>query len=132
MNIFQNNNASGNYRPVASHDFSDDESEEDDFIQEHIRKQKLQMSRQDEGLELLAQSAERLGVMSTTITQELDYQNQMLDDIEEDLDATTDNLDLVTRKTREMIQKSGGKRNCIIIVALSGIVLLLVWLILVA
>mmetsp|Transcript_26329 Transcript_26329/g.39882 ORF Transcript_26329/g.39882 Transcript_26329/m.39882 type:complete len:93 (-) Transcript_26329:3651-3929(-) len=91
----------------------------------------MQMARQDEGLEMLAQSAQRLGQMSTTITQELDYQNKMLDDIDEGLDTATDNLDLVTRKTKEMVQKAGGKRNCIIIVVLTCIVLLLIWLILV-
>lgn len=91
----------------------------------------MQMARQDEGLEMLAQSAQRLGQMSTTITQELDYQNKMLDEIDEGLDTATDNLDLVTRKTKEMVQKAGGKRNCIIIAVLTCIVLLLIWLILV-
>jgi len=129
MNIFNDKN--GKYRPVSHNDFSDDDSEDGDFVQDHIRKQQMQMARQDEGLEMLAQSAQRLGQMSTTITQELDYQNKMLDDIDEGLDTATDNLDLVTRKTKEMVQKAGGKRNCIIIVVLTCIVLLLIWLILV-
>jgi hypothetical protein len=90
-----------------------------------------QMSRQDEGLEMLAQSAQRLGLMSNTITEELDYQNKMLVDMESDLDTATDNLDMVTRKTREMIKKAGGKQNFMIIVSLIGVTLVLIYLILI-
>jgi tetrahydromethanopterin S-methyltransferase subunit B len=88
------------------------------------------MQRQDHGLEMLAQSAQRLGQMSTTISEELDYQNRMLDDMEEDLDVATDNLDLVTLKTREMIQRAGGKQNFLIILVLVGIAMVLFFLIL--
>jgi hypothetical protein len=93
--------------------------------------QQQQMSRQDEGLEMLAQSAQRLGLMSNTITEELDYQNKMLVDMESDLDTATDNLDMVTRKTREMIKKAGGKQNFMIIVSLIGVALVLIYLVLI-
>lgn len=88
------------------------------------------MTRQDEGLEMLAQSAQRLGAMSNTITEELDYQNTMLNDMEDSLDTATDNLDMITRKTKEMINKAGGKGNFMIIVTLVGVVFLLLFLIL--
>ena len=87
------------------------------------------MIRQDEGLEMLAQSAQRLGQMSTTITEELDYQNNMLDDMEEGLDTATDNLDMVTHKTKEMITKAGGKQNFLIILVLTGVAIVLFLLI---
>lgn len=89
-----------------------------------------QLARQDQGLEMLAQSAQRLGQMSNTITEELDYQNKMLNDIEEDLDTATDNLDLITRKTKEMITKAGGKQNFLIILVLTGVAIVLFLLIL--
>lgn len=78
---------------------------------------------------MLAQSAQRLGQMSNTITEELDYQNKVLDDIENDLDTATDNLGLVTRKTKELITKAGGKQNFLLILVLVGIMLLLVFMI---
>jgi hypothetical protein len=87
------------------------------------------MVRQDEGLEMLAQSAHRLGQMSNTITEELDYQNKMLDDMEDGLDTATDNLDMVTRKTKEMITKAGGKQNFLIILVLTGVAIILFLLI---
>jgi len=54
----------------------------------------------------------------------------MLDEMEEDLDTATQNLSLVTRKTKELIQKSGGKRNFIIIVVLSIVMIILFFLVL--
>jgi hypothetical protein len=53
----------------------------------------------------------------------------MLDDMEEDLETATTNLGLVTLKTKELIQKSGGKRNFILMVVLTLIVILLLFLI---
>ena len=55
---------------------------------------------------------------------------RMLNEMEQDLDTATENLSLVTIKTKELIQKSGGKRNFIIIVVLSLVVVVLVFLIL--
>lgn len=50
--------------------------------------------------------------------------------MEEDLETATENLSMVTIKTKELIQKSGGKRNFIIIVVLSLVVVVLLFLIL--
>lgn len=54
----------------------------------------------------------------------------MLNEMEDDLDTATENLSMVTIKTKELIQKSGGKRNFIIIVILSLVVVVLLFLIL--
>jgi len=85
------------------------------------------MQKQDQGLEMLSQSAERLGQMSMNIHDELNQQNMMLDDMDQDLEEAGENLDLVTRKTKELIEKSGGKGNCMLILCLSitAVVLLL-------
>lgn len=53
----------------------------------------------------------------------------MLDDMEDDLDTATTNLSRVTLKTKELIQKSGGKRNFILMVVLTLIVIVLLFLI---
>lgn len=105
--------------------------EEEDFIQREIRQQQqLMMRQQDEGLEMLGESAMRLGQISLGIHEELGQQMKMLDDLEDDLDTATTNLGLVTLKTKELIQKSGGKRNFILMVVLTLIVILLLFLIL--
>lgn len=88
------------------------------------------MKKQDQGLEMLSQSAERLGQLSMGIHDELNQQNVMLDEMDTDLEAAGDNLDIITRKTKEMIEKSGGKNNCMLILCLSVTALVLFLLIL--
>ncbi len=53
----------------------------------------------------------------------------MLDEMDKDLETATANLSLVTLKRKELIQKSGGKRNFILIVMLTVIVIVLLFLI---
>ena len=88
------------------------------------------MKKQDEGLEMLSQSAERLGQMSLNISDELNAQNQILTDMDTDLDTASENMNFVTRKTKEFIVKSGGKKNFILIVTLSVVAVILFFLIL--
>ena len=54
----------------------------------------------------------------------------MLNEMEDDLDTADANLNLVTAKTKQLIQQSGGKRNFAIIVVLSIVVVVLFFLIL--
>ncbi len=108
---------------------SDSDQEEDDFVQRQIRQQQLELKKQDEGLEMLSESANRLGTLSLGIHEELNTQNMMLDEMEDDLEKATGNLNIVTKKTREMIKKSGGKRNFMIILSLSAVVVILLFLI---
>lgn len=131
----RSNGHKGAYSQIPLHDradYSDSDSsdEGDDFIQKQIRSQRQQLQKQDEGLEMLSQSADRLGQLSLNIHEELGHQNKMLDEMEEDLDKATTNLHFVTRKTQELIKKSGGKRNFLLIVGLSVVVAVLVLLIL--
>ena len=88
------------------------------------------MQQQDQGLEMLSQSAERLGQMSMNIHDELNQQNRMLDDMDRDLEEAGENLDMITRKTKELIEKSGGKGNCMLIVCLVITVVVLFLLVL--
>jgi len=88
------------------------------------------MKQQDVGLDVLSQSVMRLGEMSTNISEELGQQNKMLDSMETDLDEAGDNLDIVTRSTKQLIAKSGGMSSFCLIAALSMVVLVLVFLVL--
>lgn len=74
---------------------------------------------------MLSVSVARLGERAMGISEELGQQNNMLDAMETDLDVAGEELDLVTRKTTELIQSAGGKNNCILIVSLSVVALVL-------
>lgn len=80
-------------------------------------------------MEMLSQSAERLGQMSMNIHDELNQQNMMLDDMDKDLEEASENLDMITKKTKELIEISGGKGNCMLIVCLITTVVVLLMLI---
>ena len=149
--MYRSNNKPKDYNQISLSDFSDDSSNEGDdhhvaprkpnhnvdaeygnyrdepLTPQHRQQQMLQQ--QDAGLEMLAKSADRLGTMSMAISDELQAQNQILDDMDEDLEQATEHLDFVTRKTKEFIAQSGGTKNCILIATLSGIVVLLILLI---
>ena len=88
------------------------------------------MKQQDEGLDMLSQSVDRLGQMSMAISEELGQQNNMLDAMETDLEQAGEELDMVTKKTKELIAKAGGMGNFCLIAALSIVVLILVILLL--
>ncbi|GMH89582.1 hypothetical protein TL16_g11500, partial [Triparma laevis f. inornata] len=87
------------------------------------------LTHQDESLDVLGQSAARLGMISLEISDELQAQNKMLDEMGEDLDQADINLEIVTRKTKELIKKSGGCKYFSIIVVLSLVVAILFFLI---
>ena len=129
--MFGRSKEKNDYSKVSLDDFSDDEDVEstNNGASEKARHQQL-MKKQDEGLEMLSQSAERLGKMSMQIHEELGAQNQILDEMESDLDLANDDLDIVTKKTKEFIEFTGGEKNCVLILILAGIALVLFLLIL--
>lgn len=120
---------SQNKNEYSKVNYDSDSDQEDDFIQRQIRHQQIQIKKQDEGLEMLSKSADRLGQLSFGIHEELNQQNKMLDEMENDLEQATSNLDYVTKKTKDLIKHSGGKRNFCLIVVLSLFVVLLLFLI---
>mmetsp|Transcript_21510 Transcript_21510/g.25621 ORF Transcript_21510/g.25621 Transcript_21510/m.25621 type:complete len:132 (-) Transcript_21510:90-485(-) len=128
--MFSTANSKGQYKPVSISSYDSDESDqEDDFIQQEIRNQRLQLQEQDNGLEFLSESATRLGSMSLGISEELNHQNKMLNEMEDELDQATTDLNMLTRKTRELIKQAGGKKNFVIIMGMSFVVIILLLLI---
>jgi hypothetical protein len=87
------------------------------------------MKMQDAGLDALSESVMRIGEMSNGISDELGHQNKMLDSMETDLDTAGEELDIVTRSTKQLIAKSGGMSTFCLIVTLSIVVLFLLFLI---
>ena len=112
-----------------NHNGASPPSSDNDYAANSLQRQQELMQQQDQGLEMLSQSAERLGQMSMAISEELGQQNMMLDEMDADLDQAGENLDYVTKKTKEFIDKAGGTKNCILIAGLSGVVILLLILI---
>ena len=91
--------------------------------------QQVLMQMQDAGLDALSETVMRLGDMSNNISEELGQQNKMLDAMETELDDAGDQLDIVTRSTKQLIAKSGGMSTFCLIAALSIVVLVLLFLI---
>lgn len=118
--------AESKYRKLPTYE---DSQESDDDIMSAVRSQQEMLTHQDESLDVLGQSAARLGMISLEISDELQAQNKMLDEMGEDLDQADINLEIVTRKTKELIKKSGGCKYFSIIVVLSLVVAILFFLI---
>mmetsp|Transcript_13452 Transcript_13452/g.17718 ORF Transcript_13452/g.17718 Transcript_13452/m.17718 type:complete len:128 (-) Transcript_13452:243-626(-) len=117
----------GAYTRLPYDDSSDDE---DDFIKNQIRSQQKSMRRQDEHLDELGTAVDRLGHLSLKIGEEIEDQNRILTELDTDLDNTVDKLDMITRKTKELVKKSGGPKWFLAIIVLSAIFLVLLMLVL--
>ena len=124
-----NNRNTHSYQPISHNNNNNDNYDDDDIIQQQQSMTKLQFQKQDEGLEILSQSVDRLGVMSLNISDELNFQNKILNEMENDLEQGTEDLNILSKKTREFIRKSGGKGNFMIILFMSIVVVILLFLI---
>lgn len=89
----------------------------------------LKMCEQDDNLDILGSSVSRLGDLSLNMSKEIELQNRMLDSLEADTDSARDKVDILTKKTKEIIQKSGGPRTFCLIVVLVLILLVLTLLV---
>lgn len=65
------------------------------------------MREQDDHLGVLEVSIQRLGKLGLNISEEIKGQNKMLDSLEADTDEAQSQVELITRKTKELIKKSG-------------------------
>ena len=108
---------------------AEDGSQEDDFIMSNVRSQQSMIKKQDQSLDMLGASAARLGEISMNISQEITSQNVMLDEMGDELDVADSNLATVTKKTEDLIKKSGGCQTFAVIVCLIITVVILLFLI---
>ena len=111
-------------RPSA---YSDDDRRP--FFESEVGGQQAQLAQQDLQLDDLHGSVRRLGDMSLTISNELDLQNQMLDDLDDDLTAGQQAMDAVNKKTKELVEAAGGPQYFCVIVALCCILFVLFMLV---
>ncbi|GAB9467744.1 hypothetical protein Gpo141_00005080 [Globisporangium polare] len=108
---------------------SNDPDGEDDYVARERGQQQVERQKQDESLDELHTAVKRLGDMSLSISTELDSQNAMLDDLNEDTDKASEALQAVTKKTKELIEQSGGMKNFVVIIVLVLVLLLLTYLV---
>ncbi|EQC32421.1 hypothetical protein, variant 1 [Saprolegnia diclina VS20] len=109
-------------------EYTKPDDEEASFLNEG-QTQQMEMHKQDEELGQLHDAVKRLGDMSKNISAELDTQNHMLDEVNADTDRAQDNLDVITQKTRELVKQAGGMQNFCIIIALSLVLIILTYLV---
>ena len=129
-NTTNNNNFRNHYSSSHYNSNGNASSNDNNNFNTLRQQQQMMMAKQDEGLEMLGQHVEQLGQMSLQIHDELHTQNSMLDDMDHELDQTTQQINYITQKTKDFIVASGGTSNFILILSLAVIAIVLFLLIL--
>jgi len=78
---------------------------------------------------MLESSVQNLNRLSLNISSELKEQNTMLDELDRDTESAMDTIELITKKTQELVAKSGGAKYFSIILCLSIILIILTLLV---
>jgi len=89
-----------------------------------MQEQEQVMTRQDEGLDLISRSAQRLKQIGNVMSDELDDQNEILGDLQQGMDHTEQR---VKRETAHVVHvtekaKAGGMFCCIVLLIIAIIV----------
>lgn len=90
----------------------------DDFITSESDRQLLLIKQQDEELDELSASVERIGGVGLTIHEELLAQEKIVDELGMEMDSTSNRLDFVQKKVATVMKKAGVKGQCMMILFL--------------
>ncbi|KAL7209059.1 hypothetical protein ACSBR1_030749 [Camellia fascicularis] len=90
----------------------------DDFISSESDRQLLLIKQQDEELDELSASVERIGGVGLTIHEELLAQEKIIDVLGMDMESTTNRLDFVQKKVGMVMKKAGAKGQLMMILFL--------------
>ncbi|KAK1319052.1 Syntaxin-61 [Acorus calamus] len=90
----------------------------DDFISSENDRQLLLIRQQDEELDELSASVERIGGVGLTIHEELMGQEKILDDLGLEMETTSNRLDFVQKKVAMVMKKAGVKGQLMLILFL--------------
>ena len=118
---------SGTYSKLPTSDSGD---AHDPFSTSQLAQLREQRREQDANLNILGESVSRLGQLSLSISKEIDSQNEMLDELDEEVNAAQETADVLTKKTAELVKLSGGPKQFCAILILSAILFILVLLVL--
>ncbi|XAR64561.1 hypothetical protein NMG60_11008292 [Bertholletia excelsa] len=90
----------------------------DDFIASESDRQMLLIKQQDEELDELSASVERIGGVGLTIHEELLAQEKIIDELGMEMDSTSNRLDFVQKKVAMVMKKAGAKGQIMMILFL--------------
>lgn len=108
------------YQPTSNHGV-DDVYESD--------RQALILKEQDEDLDDLSATVERLGDVGLSIHEELSVQGHLMDELTNDMDSTANRLDFVQKRIAGVLKKAGWKGQVMTIVFLVVLLLILTLLV---
>ncbi|XP_057431760.1 syntaxin-61-like [Lotus japonicus] len=100
-------------------------AEDDDFIQSESDRQMLLIKRQDEELDELSSSVQRIGGVGLTIHDELIAQERIVDELGNEMDSTTNRLDFVQKKVAMVMKKASAKGQLMMILGLLALFIFL-------
>ncbi|KAG2681659.1 hypothetical protein I3843_11G154900 [Carya illinoinensis] len=90
----------------------------DDIISSESDRQLLLIKQQDEELDELSASVQRIGGVGLTIHEELLAQEKIIDDLGTEMDSTSNRLDFVQKKVAMVMKKAGAKGQFMMILFL--------------
>ncbi|KAL6613762.1 hypothetical protein ACP70R_036032 [Stipagrostis hirtigluma subsp. patula] len=90
----------------------------DDFISSESDRQLLLMRQQDEELDELSESVQRIGGVGLTIHEELSSQERIINDLSLEMETTSNRLDFVQKRVAMVMKKAGIKGQIMLIVFL--------------
>ncbi|XP_023769429.1 syntaxin-61 isoform X2 [Lactuca sativa] len=99
----------------ASHYIAKDH---DDFISSESDRQMLLVRQQDEELDELSESVQRIGSVGLTIHDELHAQEKLLEELGSEMDSTSNRLDFVQKKVAVVMKKASAKGQMMMILFL--------------
>ncbi|KAI3697156.1 hypothetical protein L6452_29952 [Arctium lappa] len=92
--------------------------ENDDFISSESDRQMLLIKKQDEELDEMTESVQRIGGVGLTIREELLAQDRILDELGMEMDDTSNRLDFVQKRVDMVMKKAGMKWQLMMILFL--------------
>ncbi|XP_078438189.1 syntaxin of plants 61 [Wolffia australiana] len=95
-----------------------DAEDNDDFISSESDRQSLLIKKQDEELDHLSESVQRIGGIGLTIHEELIGQDRILEDLNSDMETTSNKLDFVQKKVAMVMKKASAKGQIMMIIFL--------------
>ncbi|CAI8586874.1 unnamed protein product [Vicia faba] len=97
----------------------------DDFIESESDRQMLLIKRQDEELDELSLSVQRIGGVGLTIHEELLGQEKILDELGNEMDSTSHRLDFVQKRVAMVMKKASVKGQMMMLCALLALFIFL-------
>ncbi|CAL0307400.1 unnamed protein product [Lupinus luteus] len=97
----------------------------DDFIESESDRQMLLIKKQDEELDELTLSVQRIGGVGLTIHEELLAQEKIIDELGSEMDSTSNRLDFVQKKVGMIMKKASAKGQIMMILGLLALFIFL-------